>query len=100
MSYQKLVCLEDDLCDGDSKTTVFKKSHTNSFRKRFKSVIHQSSLNSNYRCAKVSHSLPNSPKKNTVSFFRVNARQKGDSTEKLQEYFHEGDEGDEEEPKG
>lgn len=96
MSYQKLVCLEDDVCDGDSKTTVCKKSHTNSFRKRFSSVIHQSSLNSNYRCAKATHSLPNSPKKNTISFFRINARQKSDSEEKLLEY----DEGDDEEAKG
>lgn len=100
MSYQKLVCLEDDVCDGgDSQTTVCKKSHTNSFRKRFKSVIYQSSLNSNYRFAKATHSLPSSPKKN-FPFFRGNTGQKGDSEEKLQEYFYDSDEGDDEETKG
>lgn len=85
MSYQELVASDDDIWDCDTKT-VYKKSKTNSFRKRFQSVIYLSSLNSNYRSAKASHSLPNSPKKNNVSFFRMNTRKKDDSEVRLIEY--------------
>lgn len=83
MSYQKLVTSDDDIWDDEAKASVFRKSNTNSFRKRLKSGIHLSSLNLNYRCSKASHSLPNSPKKSNISFFRINGKCKGDSEEKL-----------------
>lgn len=83
MSYQKLVTSEDDAWDDDTKTTFLRKTNSNSFRKRLQSVIYPSSLNSNYRYANSSHSLPNSPKKSNISFFRVNGRKKGDSEERL-----------------
>ncbi len=83
VSYQKFVTSEDDNWDDGDANPVCRKSSSNSFRKRIKSVIYHSSLNSNYRCAESYHSLPNSPKKCNISFFRFTGRKKGDSEEKL-----------------
>lgn len=82
MSYQKLITSEDDNFEEDSKT-VCRKIKSNSFRNRIKSVIYPSSLNSNGRYTETCHSLPNSPKKCNISFFRFNGRKKGDSEERL-----------------
>lgn len=84
MSYQKLVTSEeDDTWDVDTYKTVCNSNNSNSFRKRLKSVMYPSSLNANHRFAKSSLSLPNSPKKSNISFFRVSSRNKGDSEERL-----------------
>lgn len=82
MYYQKLVTSEEDKSE-DDETTVCRKIKSNSFRNRIKSVIYQSSLNSSGRYGETYHSLPNSPKKCNISFFRFNGRKKGDSEEKL-----------------
>lgn len=90
MSYQKLVTWDDDIGE-DESTSICRKSATNSLRKRIKSVICHSPLNSNYRNAGSYHSLPNSPRKTNVTFFRFNGRKKGESEENLITYDAEDD---------